>query len=221
MILGEVVGSPRVRWRVPSAREAARHRMQGAPLCDSGASSCQALAVGLGIARDPSRVESPQTPLARVATSGSRAGGVEARRSRRATVLLVGALVVGLVTGCGTTVDTSAIGPSATPTAPSAGLSDDTAPLVEAPPNGVVVSVLFEQGRLARKSGQVGVERGSTVLLAVSADVADEIHLHGYERVARTNPGDRAVLEFTADRPGVYIAELERSGVRLLEVTVP
>jgi hypothetical protein len=137
-------------------------------------------------------------------------------------VLLLGAVFVGLVTGCGTTVDTGAASPSATPTAPSGGVDDGTAPLVEVPPNGgMVVAVLFEQGRLVRKSDQVEVERGSTVLLAVSTDVADEIHLHGYERLAPTNPGDRAVLEFTADRSGVYTAELERSGVRLLEVRVP
>lgn len=136
-------------------------------------------------------------------------------------MLLVGVAVVGLVTGCGTTVDSGAAGPSATPTAPSIGAGDDPAPLVEVPPNGTVVSVLFEQGRLVQKSDQVEVERGSTVFLAVSTDVADDIHLHGYERMAPTTPGDQAVLEFTADRSGVYTAELERSGVRLLEVTVP
>ncbi|MDD7921260.1 hypothetical protein [Actinomycetospora callitridis] len=144
----------------------------------------------------------------------------EARRSRRASVLLMGAVVVGLVTGCGDTVAPAAVPPSATPAAPSSGASDDDAPPIASPPNGTVVSILFERGRLARKSDQVEVGRGSTVLLAVSTDVADEIHLHGYERVAPTNPGDRAVLQFTADRSGVYTAELERSGVRLLEVTV-
>ncbi|MFC5136756.1 hypothetical protein ACFPK1_00800 [Actinomycetospora rhizophila] len=164
--------------------------------------------------------ESPLTRRWPVAARGSRAGVVEARCSRRATVLLIGAVMLGLVTGCGTAADPGALSTGATPTTPPVE-GDDLAPPVEVPPNGTVVSVLFERGRLARKSDQVEVERGSTVLLAVSTDVADEIHLHGYERVAPTNPGDRAVLEFTADRSGVYTAELERSGVRLLEVTVP
>ena len=146
--------------------------------------------------------------------------GEEARRSWRASVLLTGAVVVGLVTGCGNTVTPAAVPPSATPTAPSSGAGDGDPPPIVTPPNGMVVSIQFERGRLARKSDQVEVGRGSTVLLAVSTDVADDIHLHGYERVAPTDPGGRAVLEFTADRSGVYTAELERSGVRLLEVTV-
>jgi len=135
-------------------------------------------------------------------------------------VLLVGAMVVGLVTGCGNTVTPAPVTPSATPTAPFCGAGDEDAPPSVTPPNGMVVSILFEQGRLARKSDQVDVGKGSTVLVEVSTDVADEIHLHGYERVAPTDPGDLAVLEFTADRSGVYTAELERSGVRLLELTV-
>lgn len=140
---------------------------------------------------------------------------------RWTTVLLLVAVLVGLVTGCGGDVDGPVVRPSATPTAPPPEPVDDIDAPVEAPPNGTVVSVLFEQGRLARKSAQVEVERGSTVLLAVSTDVADEIHLHGYERLAPTSPGDRAVLSFTADRPGVFTAELEHSGVGLLEVAIP
>ncbi|MDD7966159.1 hypothetical protein [Actinomycetospora lemnae] len=147
---------------------------------------------------------------------------VEMPRARSlTTVLLLGAVLVGLATGCGGNVDGAVVPPSTTQTVPPPEPIDDIDASVEAPPNGTVVSVLFEQGRLARKSAQVEVERGSTVLLAVSTDVADEIHLHGYERLTPTSPGDRAVLLFRADRPGVFTAELERSGVGLLEVAVP
>lgn len=166
-------------------------------------------------------VRAPQGVPGRGGAGRSRAphGG---RVRRRAAALLMGAVVIGLVTGCGNTVTpAAAVPPSATPAAPSDGANDDDAPPIVTPPNGTVVSILFERGRLARKSDQVEVGRGSTVLLAVSTDVADEIHLHGYERVAPTKPGERAVLEFTADRSGVYTAELERSGVSLLVVTVP
>jgi hypothetical protein len=64
------------------------------------------------------------------------------------------------------------------------------------------------------------VQLGETVTLRVVADVADEVHLHGYDRSADVAPGRPAQLRFTADIPGVFEVELEQRKQRLLELEV-
>ena len=51
-------------------------------------------------------------------------------------------------------------------------------------------------------------------------DVADEFHLHGYDRELELKPRVPGVLRFVADQPGVFEAELHRSGERVFELRV-
>jgi len=64
------------------------------------------------------------------------------------------------------------------------------------------------------------VRRGDAVVLRVVADVADEVHLHGYDRSADVGPGKPAQISFTADIPGVFEVELEQRKQKLLELEV-
>jgi hypothetical protein len=70
--------------------------------------------------------------------------------------------------------------------------------------------------RIAVENGQpVGgvqdheVDEGSDVVLIVTADVADEIHLHGYDLTANVAPGSPGRITFTADAVGEFEIELE------------
>ena len=54
----------------------------------------------------------------------------------------------------------------------------------------------------------------------MTADRADEVHLHGYDRKVDIEPGKPAELEFTADVPGVFEVELEEAGLKLVELQV-
>jgi heme/copper-type cytochrome/quinol oxidase subunit 2 len=69
-------------------------------------------------------------------------------------------------------------------------------------------------------SRRVKVRLDSQVRLEVTADRADEVHLHGYDRKVDVEPGRQATLEFTADTPGVFEVELEEEGLKLLELQV-
>lgn len=69
------------------------------------------------------------------------------------------------------------------------------------------------------------VERFDLVLdgavrMVVTADVSDEIHLHGYDLHADVGPGREAVIEFDATIPGVFEVEMEDSGVLIGELQV-
>ena len=68
--------------------------------------------------------------------------------------------------------------------------------------------------------GRVAVDLGRNVRLTVTADVSDEVHLHGYDIKADVGPGAPAVIEFVADIPGIFEVELEGTGQRIVELEV-
>jgi hypothetical protein len=61
---------------------------------------------------------------------------------------------------------------------------------------------------------------GSRVVLTVRSDVADEIHVHGYDLKAETASGAPARIEFRASIAGRFEIELENRGVQIGELTV-
>lgn len=64
------------------------------------------------------------------------------------------------------------------------------------------------------------VPRGNTVRIELTSDVADEVHVHGYDVLADLSPGGTLVIEFVADIPGIFEVELEGAGSVLLELVV-
>lgn len=60
----------------------------------------------------------------------------------------------------------------------------------------------------------------STVAIIVQSDVADEVHVHGYDYLIDAGPGEAGTIEFEADVPGVFEIELEGSGLFLFELAV-
>ena len=94
-----------------------------------------------------------------------------------------------------TTEGTTSGEPPATTTEP---------PATTAPPGPVRFSIVaggeIERGR---------VKEGREVVIVVRADVADRVHLHGYDLMIDVAPGKRARIEFTATIPGAFQIELE------------
>jgi hypothetical protein len=72
------------------------------------------------------------------------------------------------------------------------------------------------QGGIQRPS----VDRDDKVVLVVRSDVADEIHLHGYDLSAEAGPGKTARIAFTASVPGRFEVELENRGVQIADLEV-
>ena len=61
---------------------------------------------------------------------------------------------------------------------------------------------------------------GRDVVITVTSDVADEVHVHGYDLMADVAPGAPATIRFTADAPGRFEIELENTGVQIAELEV-
>lgn len=74
--------------------------------------------------------------------------------------------------------------------------------------------------------GRIEAERryeaylGETVELRVTSDVAEEVHLHGYDLYLQLEPGAESVLVFEARLPGVWEAELHPSHRELFQLQV-
>src|SRR5215203_4582689 len=128
--------------------------------------------------------------------------------------------------------DGGAAAPATTAAATTAAETETvTAPSVEEPPPVTTQAPphdpAFDTVRIVVVGAQPrgGVERrtielGREVLLVVRSDVADHIHLHGYDLVADVAPGAPARLRFTADVPGRFEVELENRGVPIADLTV-
>ncbi len=67
---------------------------------------------------------------------------------------------------------------------------------------------------------RVEVAVGDVVMIMVSADVDEEAHLHGYDILVDVTAGDSAMMLFTADTPGRFELEFEKSGVFIAELIV-
>jgi hypothetical protein len=88
-----------------------------------------------------------------------------------------------------------------------------------APPPPARVRINVRDGRPVGGIRRVTVGRGRRVVLIVTSDVADHVHLHGYDVRRDVAPGRPARLAFPATIVGTVEVELEDRHVPLATVT--
>jgi hypothetical protein len=99
----------------------------------------------------------------------------------------------------------------------------ETAPTTTEPPPDQPVRVRIRVDANAQPVGGVQdhqVAEGDEVLLIVTSDVEDEVHLHGYDLAAAVAPGNPARIRFTADSVGEFEIELEERVVPIGNLVV-
>jgi|SRR5581483_4148652 len=84
----------------------------------------------------------------------------------------------------------------------------------------VTISIHVEDGKPVGGIKRATVRKGEDVSLVVHSDVADEVHLHGYDLHAEVEAGGTAGIDFKANIAGVFEAELESRKLQILELTV-
>ena len=126
---------------------------------------------------------------------------------KKLTLVSACLLAVVALAGCGSGTDTSASSTDTTTTTTGAAKPTEVK---------IVVVNAAPQGGIVRQT----VNQGDRVVLVVTSDVADEIHLHGYDLSRDVEAGGTVRLPFTATIPGRFEAELESRGVQIADITV-
>ncbi len=150
-----------------------------------------------------------------------------ARMQSRLPILIstLAAVATLAVAGCGgddastTPVQTLT---EAAPTDTTASATDTTAVQTapaETTPAEQTVTVTVAGGK-ASGDTKPTVKLGEPVVITLRSDVADELHLHGYDRTVKVAAGGTARLRFVADVPGRFEAEMHDTGMRVLLLTV-
>ncbi len=82
------------------------------------------------------------------------------------------------------------------------------------------IAVRVTGGRVDPAPRRVTVPVGTPVRLQVTSDVADTVHIHGYDEELALEPGRPGTLTFVADQPGLYEVETHETGLQLLQLVI-
>ena len=144
--------------------------------------------------------------------------GSRARRRRRA-VAAFGASALIVIAGCGSS-DKKPSASTQASSGSSSSSSSASATTSTAAPNATLVDITITGGQVAGGVKHVQVDSGKSVTIRVTSDVAEELHVHGYDLKRDLAPGEPAEVTFTADISGVFEVELEHSGLQVAELQV-
>jgi copper(I)-binding protein len=93
----------------------------------------------------------------------------------------------------------------------------ETAPPMVEP---TVVRIVVENGQPKGGIVRKTVTEGDRLVLVVKSDVADEVHVHGYDVIRDVAAGGTARIPFRATIPGRFEVELEQRGLQIADLTV-
>ncbi len=83
-----------------------------------------------------------------------------------------------------------------------------------------VARITVSDGKAVGGIRRIDVEEGDRVELRVRSDVADEVHVHGYDLKRDVAPGKPARIAFRATIPGRFDVELEERALPIAELDV-
>lgn len=90
----------------------------------------------------------------------------------------------------------------------------------DAAPNEATISIVITGDKVSPNGEMVPVAEGGKVTIDITSDVAEKIHVHGYEFEWDLAPGQSVHHEFTANLRGVYEIESHVSGKIIARLAV-
>lgn len=139
-----------------------------------------------------------------------------------AFLLAAGALTLA---GCGgggksSVPTTTANTTTTTATTTAATHATTTAPTTTKANAPVTIRVVVKGGKPVGGIQRATAKKGQTVAIVVHSDVADEVHVHGYDLDKDVAAGGTVRIAFPATITGVFEAELESRKLQIVEFTV-
>jgi hypothetical protein len=125
-----------------------------------------------------------------------------ARLGVLAAVIAIGAVLFVVLSGDD---DEDSNGDETTAAATQTSTGGETTTVVE---NESEAKIVFRNDKVAGGVQEIRAEGGDTVFIIVDSDESAEIHVHGYDREAEVEAGQKSQLSFTADLEGVFEVEL-------------
>lgn len=104
--------------------------------------------------------------------------------------------------------------PAPTPAEPA----PDTAPSTPAEPQPLRIET--KGGKPIGGVAKITAKKDDVVRFIVVSDVAEEVHVHGYDLIENVGPGAPARFRFEATLEGIFEVELEHSGEQIVELRV-
>ena len=80
--------------------------------------------------------------------------------------------------------------------------------------------IRVENGEKIEGLDTLSVRVGEEVVFDVVADVADEVHVHGFDLLFDVEPGQTVRIEFIPDSTGIFEVELEAAAVHIVDIEV-
>lgn len=109
--------------------------------------------------------------------------------------------------------------PDASETATAEPTTTGDTPEPTSTPSVDAFEIEVEEGRV-KGPDRITVAQGERVLIEVETDVADHVHVHTFDLMFDTIPGEKVIVAFRANIPGIHEIELEDSGLLLTELEV-
>jgi len=117
------------------------------------------------------------------------------------------------------TDEPTATPPPATTEATTTGTATAPPPPPPGRPPPAQVRIVVRGGLPVGGPRRITVSRGRPVILNVTSDAPDTVHLHGYNVIREVGPGQPARIAFRATILGTVEAELEDTGVQIARIT--
>jgi heme/copper-type cytochrome/quinol oxidase subunit 2 len=83
-----------------------------------------------------------------------------------------------------------------------------------------VAQIKVRGGKPVGGVSKIRVNKGDTVRFAVTSDVGDEVHVHGYDLKKDVKPGGKVTFSFPAKIDGVFEIELEKRAEQIASLEV-
>ncbi len=143
----------------------------------------------------------------------------------RGLVVVLAVAVLGFVAGitlasCGGEDEASPTTTTTTQTQTTTETETQTQTETTKPDDPTVVRIRVRRGVPVGGIARPSVGKGDQIVLIVTSDVADEVHVHGYDLSRDVGPGQPARIVFRATIVGRFEIELEDRHVPIAELTV-
>jgi hypothetical protein len=136
------------------------------------------------------------------------------KRLNKTAFALLAALAIAIgLAACGSSSDETNEATNGTATRPAD--SPESASM-----GGKVPTIVIRNGEPVGGIKQLEYSAGDEIRFEVTSDVADEVHVHGYDLMQDVPAGGTVSFDFPAEIEGIFEAELEGRKEQIAEITV-